>query len=275
MILNNVWLLGTLNSHARGKILSEVLATSAAHVLPAGSGVCIAFGSEFQDQEEEIRREWVRWCEPAGRTLLLVPPFAIGECATPTAWRIYRPQRAETDSAKLAKLLAPEVRYGLAGQLQVATEIGGQWKSGGINTGYHRKHPHAGLFAITCLPLWSLTVLDHRVVLREWTEALHELAGTPSPVEEAKATAMFHPSKDHFAMMLHLCGGSFRNRDEAIETLADSPVLTMPETAARQCLDQLEAAGYSATGMLTPEGREILFASPYAAYAEALEANRQ
>lgn len=273
--MSSFWLLGTLSGHARGKILSEVLATSAAHVLPPGSGMCIAFGSDFQDQEEEIRREWVRWCEPAGRTLLLLPPFAIAECQTPTSWRIYRPQRAETDSAKLAKLLAPEVRYELAGQLQVATEVGGQWKGGGINTAYYRKHPHSGLFAITCLPLWSLIVLDHRDALREWVTALHDLAGAPSTSEESTATEEFHPAKDHFAMMLHLCGGNFRNRDEAIETLADSPVLMMPEPAARQCLEQLESAGFSADGALTVEGRDMLFASPYAAYAEALEANRK
>jgi hypothetical protein len=273
--VNSFWLLGTLSGHARGKILSDVLATSAAHVLPPGSGMCFAFGSDFQDQEEEIRREWVRWCELAGRTLLLVPPFAIAECQTPISWRIYRPQRVETDSIKLAKLLAPEVRYELAGQLQVATDVGGQWKSGGINTAFYRKHPHSGLFAITCLPLWSLTVLDHRDALREWVTALNDLAGVPSTAEESTAIEEFHPAKDHFAMMLHLCGGNYRSRDEAIKTLTKSPVLMMPEPAARQCLEQLESAGFSSGGALTVEGRDILFASPYAAYAEALEATRK
>lgn len=275
MTKNQVWLLGTLNGHPRGKVLAEVLAGSPAHVLPAGSGMCLAFGSDFQDQEEEIRREWARWPEPAGRTLLLIPPFSIGECVTPVPWRIYRPQRTEADSTKLAKLLAAEVRYEVAGQFQVATDVGGQWKSGGINTAYYRKHPHAGLFAITCLPLWSLTVLDHRDALREWVAALHDLAGTPSSAEEDEAAEKFHPSKDHFALMLHLCGSRFQNREEAIAALADSPVLTMPEAAARQCLEQLEAAGFSANGLLTLEGRDLLTASPYAAYAEALETHRK
>ena len=76
------------------------------------------------------------------------------------------------------------------------------------------------------------------------------------------------------AMLLHLCERGFGSTDEAVAALADSPVLTMPAVAARQCLQQLEEAALAVDGTLTEAGRAMLFESPYAAYAEALEAHR-
>jgi hypothetical protein len=270
-----VWLLGALAGHARGKVLIEAIDASAAHVLPPEYGLCMAFGSEFQEHDEESRREWVRWAEPAGRTLLLMPPFKMVETTIPVPWRIYRPQRVEAEADRLAKLLTSEVRYELTGTLQVATDLGGQWKGGGINTGYYRKHPHAGLFAMTCLPLWSLMVLDHRELLQNWLRALHGLAGEPAPQHSASVQSqVFRPSKAHFAMLLHLCERVFGSADEAVAALADSPVLTMPAVAAQQCLQQLEEAELAVDGKLTEAGRAMLLDSPYAAYAEAMEATR-
>jgi hypothetical protein len=275
MTQSPVWLLGTLAIHARGKVLIEALDASAAHVLPPEYGLCMAFGSEFQEHDEESQREWVRWAEPAGRTLLLIPPFKMIETTIPVPWRIYRPQKVEADADRLAKLLASEVRYELTGTVQVATDVGGQWKGGGINTGYYRKHPHAGLFAMTCLPLWSLMVLDHRPPLQNWLRTLHSLAGEPALQRAAdEQSHTFRPSKDHFAMLLHLCERVFDSTDEAVAALADSPVLTMPEAAAQQCLQQLEEAELAVNGTLTEAGRAMLFESPYAAYAEAVEASR-
>ena len=275
MMQSPVWLLGTLATHARGKVLIEAIDASAAHVLPPEYGLCMAFGSEFQEHDEESQREWVRWAEPAGRTLLLIPPFKMAEMTIPVPWRIYRPQQVEAEADRLAKLLASEVRYELTGTLQIATDIGGQWKGGGINTGYYRKQPHAGLFAMTCLPLWSLMVLDHREVLRTWLRALHGLAGEPAPQRGTdEQSPAFRPSKDHFAMLLHLCEQIFGSTDEAVAALADSPVLTMPAVAAQQCLQQLEEAELAVDGKLTEAGRAMLFDSPYAAYAEAMEAHR-
>lgn len=270
-----VWLLGALATHARGKVLMEAIDASVAHVLPPEYGLCIAFGAEFQEHDEESQCEWVRWAEPAGRTLLLIPPFKMAEMTIPVPWRMYRPRKVEAEMDRLTKLLASEVRYELIGTLQIATDIGGQWKGGGINTGYYRKHPHAGLVAMTCLPLWSLMVLDHREVLQTWLWALHGLAGEPAPQRGTdEQSPAFRPSKAHFAMLLHLCERVFGSADEAVAALADSPVLTMPAVAARQCLQQLEEAELAVDGTLTEAGRAMLFDSSYAAYAEALEAHR-
>lgn len=277
MSLPPIWLLGTLASHPRGKVLVEATDAIALDSLPKDHGMCVAFGSDFQDHTEALQRDWTRWAEISGRILLLIPPFKVVECKLPTAWRIYRPQKVDPAGADtLARLLAPEVRFELTGSMQVATDVIGAWKGGGLHTAYYRKHPDSGLFAITCLPLWSLTVLDHRDAFTTWLNTLGQLAGEPAPAAEAEATPTeFRPTRDHFAMMLHLCERSFASREEALAGLADSPVLAIPENAARNCIDELETAGLAVDGKLTETGRSMLLASPYAVYAAAMEESRR
>jgi len=236
----------------------------------------MAFGSDFQTLDAPIQQAWVSWPVLSGRTLLLIPPFKVTECKVPASWRAFRPQKPEPTAADaLGKLVASEVRFEIAGTLQTAVEVVGEWKGGGVHTAYYRKHPHSGLFAITCLPLWSLTVLDHRRTVQEWLETLGGLAGESAPaIAVEEATTEFRPNRDHFAMMLHLCERDFVSRDEALERLADSPVFAIPAESARQCLGALEEAGLVESGKLTEKGRAILLDSPYAVYATAMERTR-
>jgi hypothetical protein len=210
--------------------------------------------------------------------------LVLKETALPMPWRVFRPQGVEVLTIdkqpqglgdKLPKRLAAEVRFELTGELQVPTQLGVQWKNGGIHTVHYRKHPHAGVFAITCLPLWSLVVLDHKDELRDWVAALELMAGEPAPAEEtSRQQEAFEPNKDHFAMMLHLCEGVFADRDEALAALIDSEIFVLPRPVAEARIAELEQAGLIADGQLTGKGRAKLFASPYAAYAEAIERSR-
>jgi hypothetical protein len=223
-----------------------------------------------------MQREWAKWAEPAGRTMLLIPPFKLSESRVPVSWRIYRPQRVDPTGAEfLAKMLASEVRFELAGSLQVAVVVGGAWKGGGMHTAYYRKHPHSGLFVVSCLPLWSLTTLDHRDTIQNWLTTFGSLAGEPAPQNKEEARpAEFRPTKDHYAMMLHVCERPFASREDALAGLAESPVLAIPENAAQACMQELETAGLAADGKLTDSGRSMLLISPYAAYATAMEKSR-
>jgi hypothetical protein len=277
MISRPIWLIGTLATHARGKVLAEAANAVAVESLPEEHGLCMAFGLDFQDQPEVKQEDWVAWAEPAGRTLLLIPPYRLAECGLPVSWRAYRPQILDPkDGYPLAKLLASEVRFELSGDLQVAVDVGGQWKNGGIHTAYFRKHPHSGVFAMTCLPLWSLTTLDHREVIRNWMELIASISGAPVPAEAPdQAADEFRPRRNHFALMLHLCERDFGNRDEALARLADSPVLAIPDDAASLRLKELEDAGLAIDGRLTEAGVSALLASAYGIYATALRRNRQ
>jgi hypothetical protein len=270
------WMVGNLATHRRGRILQEILGAEAVERLPAGYGVCMAFGGDFQSAGAE-QKEWSRWAEAAGRTLLLMPPFQIGESAEPVRWKIFRAQQIHASGTEgLSRLLANEVRHELSGTLQVPTDVDGSWKDGALNTAYFRKHPHSGLFAITCLPLWSLMLLDRRDTLITWVRSLHSLAGEPVMQDAESASRVeFTPTPDHFAVMLHLCEAIYHTRDEAMATLNESPVLTIPGGLADARLRDLEDAGYAAGGQLTDKGRSALLASPYAVYAQAMEAKRQ
>jgi hypothetical protein len=273
----SVWLIGSLATHARGKVLTAASGALAAEQWPDDFGLGIAFGTDFQVADKVEQGKWASWCEPAGRVLLLVPPFNVAQETVPTDWRVYRPQRAEPAVGdRMGKLLSPEVRYEITGGVQVATELGGKWNAGGVHTAYYRKHPHSGLFAISCLPLWSLRVLDHPTVVKEWLATLVAVAGEPMPVADLPGEYyIFRPNGDHFAMMLHLCEWDYGGRDEALATLADSPVLAMPEESAQRCLEELEKVGWATGGKLTDVGRTSLFESRYAAYAQAMEAGRK
>ena len=272
MTQHSIWLLGSLAKHARGKVLSEAVGAVGIESLPNEFGLCMAFGSDFQTADVPTQHAWVNWTVLSGRTLLLIPPFNVTECKLPVSWRAFRPQKPDpvgTDT--LGKLVASEVRFEIAGTLQTAVEVVGGWKGACVHTAYYRKHPHSGLFAITCLPLWSLTVLDHRRTIQDWLQTLSGLAGESAPVIAVEElTTEFRPNRDHFAMMLHLCERDFVSSDEALERLADSPVFAIPEESARRCLGSLEEAGLVNSGKLTEKGREMLLDSQYAVYATAI-----
>ena len=271
-----IWLMGSLATHARGRVISDAVGAIVVESLPSEGGTCLAFGSDFQSRDTPTQQLWVSWPVLSGRTLLLIPPFNVSECKLPVPWRAYRPHKPEplgTDT--LGKLIANEVRFEIAGTLQTAVEVVGEWKGRGVHTAYYRKHPHSGLFAITCLPLWSLTVLDHRRTVQEWLGTLGALAGeSAATIAVEEVTTEFRPNRDHFAMMLHLCERDFGSNDEALERLADSPVFAIPSESARRCLETLHEAGFVDNGKLTEKGRSMLLDSPYAVYATAMERNR-
>jgi hypothetical protein len=271
-----LWLLGTLASHVRGKVISDATGATATDSLPTGFGLCLAFGSEFQGLDSVTQKLWADWTVTSGRSLLLIPPFELAACDVPAAWRAFRPQKPEANPYdSLGKLVAGEVRFEISGGLQSAVEVVGEWKTGKVHTAYYRKHPHSGLFAITCLPLWSLTVLDHRETLQAWLMTLGNLAGEPAQqVETEAASTEFEPNRDHFALMLHLCEREYRNTDEALDCLKDSAVFAIPDESARRCILEMQEAGLVDAGKLTEHGRSILLASPYAVYATAMERNR-
>ena len=272
-----VWMSGTLAGQQRASVLRETLGAKAAEPRPEGHGMWIASGNDFQNADRNIRAEWLRWAEVPGRVFLLVPPLSVGECEEPFKWRVYRqPQIASGGTRGLAKLLAGEVKHEVAGAFQVPEELSGSWENGGINTALFRKHPHSGLFAITCLPIWSLTVLDQRDELLAWVESLYGLSGQPVAAQkQPEAPVEFRPNADHYAIMLHLCEGTYRGREEALATLAVSPVLAVPGGQADTRFQELEDAGLVAGGQLTDQGRSALFASPYACYAEQMEIERR
>jgi hypothetical protein len=270
----NVWLLGSLAGHRRGRFLGDLLGAQAAEEMPSTTGICLAFAGDFQGGEAGHQERWLTWAHTPGRTLLLLPPLKLGDFTRPVEWKVEQvAEPCVAPAGTLPGLLGPEVRHRLTGLLQVPDKSAGRWDNGPAHTGYYRRHPHAGIFAVSCLPLWSAALVGRASLVEEWLGQLHELAGTPSADQEEKAEEEFTPSPDYYAVLLHLCSGRFVNREEALEALAGSRLFNLPRERAEVVLAELEGHDLTKQGALTEAGRSLLKSSPYAAYAEALEAD--
>lgn len=272
-----VTMIGKLASHPRGRTLSTSIAAVAGGNQPTGNGVCLAFANDFQEAPIEQQKSWVSWAYQPGRTLLLLPPLKLDEAKLPIVWRVINAGTIDSSKNKgLSKLLSAEIKYELITEMQPAKGIDGEWSRGGINTAYYKKHPNSGVFAVTTLPLWSLTTLDHKQQLLVWLEQLHALAGQAIEQEDASSPREeIALSPDHFALMLHLVSGRWKTRQAALRSLQDSIVLSLPESRANECMDELENGSLAANGKLTDQGKLALKASPYKAYAATLETEHE
>lgn len=271
------WLLGKLGGHSRGQTLMDVVNATRTDDLPKGHGVCFLFANEFQERDDAFRTRCVSWCSQPGRTVVLVPPMKLEDCKLPLPWRPLPAGAIDASKSKgLAKLLAPELKYEVTTDMQPAKLLDGEWNRGGINTAYFKKHPNSGVFAVTCLPVWSLSVLDHGSSLADWVQTLHSLAGDPIALEEAsEGEVVFTPSSDHFAVLLHLTSDRWKSRESALRALEQSLVLSLPADRASECLTELEENDLASDGKLTSRGKEALAASPYSAYAGSLEKSNE
>ncbi|MGA7934764.1 MAG: hypothetical protein WCA35_14565 [Kovacikia sp.] len=268
-----VWLGGSLANHRRGRILKATVKAQPSQEVPDKNGICLLFGSDYQEATEAAQRAWLTWSQEPGRVLLLLPPFKSMECKLPVEWKAQRRQTlVSSKEHAFLDALAPEVQYELEGQLQIAQSIGGTWDDQSLCTVYYRKHPHSGVFAITCLPLWSLVVLDWVPALQEWLGNLSELGPAISVESQPSSEPAFLPSPEHFTVLLHLLTAHFDSAKDALEALQNSPIFSLDPTQAAQCLQELQTQGLVSEAHPTNFGRQTLLESPYAPYAKELEA---
>lgn len=262
-----VLLHGGLAAHRRGKILREALSAEATTTLPESGAVIMAFADAFQGADEGEQVRLVEWTRAAGHVLLLVPPFAAGTCEHPVPWRAERMEGGPRGGEGLAKLLASEVTHRLEGKLQTPPLPGATWSDLSVCVGTYRLHPAAGLFAITCLPLWSLSVLDAAEETQRWLASLVALAGEAKPVA---ARGQMPLSADHYGLLVFLLTRSFEGEEQAIAALQASSIFRIAPERARALLNDLRARGLVMGAMPTTEATELVMQSPYAPYVSAL-----
>ncbi|WP_316237047.1 hypothetical protein [Bradyrhizobium sp. SZCCHNR1015] len=262
-----VLLHGPLAAHRRGRILQEALSAEEAATLPEGRAVVLAFADGFQDAEEGEQSRLVEWTRMPGHLLLLVPPFAVGACTRPVTWRAERMERAPAGGEGLAKVLASEVAYRLDGKLQTPAVPGATWSDLSVCIGTYRLHPAAGLFAVTCLPLWSLAVLDAPEALASWFASLSALSGESQPTAQRVESAL---QPDHYGLLVFLLSRSFDDEEQAIAALRSSSVFRFSPERGRSLLQELRDRGLVAGVLPTAEATEHVMQSPYAPYISAL-----
>jgi hypothetical protein len=262
-----VLLHGPLATHRRGKILHEALSAEEVTKLPEGRAVVVAFADAFQGAEVTEQSRLVEWTRTSGHLLLLIPPFVPGACAQPVSWRAERMESAPRGGEGLAKVLASEVAYRLDGKLQTPAVLGATWSDLSVCVGTYRLHPAAGLFAVTCLPLWSLAVLDAPKELENWLASLVVLSGESQPTTRAVESEL---QPDHYGLLVFLLSKSFDDEEQAIEALRSSSIFRISPERGRLLLKELFDRGLVSGVMPTTEATELVMQSPYAPYVSAL-----
>lgn len=256
-------LLDSLGTHARGRTLAlSVGATAGA--LP-NAGTVIAFAKDFQDDPARAA-ELLAWTERPGRLLVLVPPFAKAPTTVPVEWEARRTEALAGGETRLGALLARERQHELRGALLPLERGGGQTVTGGW-----RRHPAAGLLAITTLPLWSLLTLEHRPALQHWLDSLVESAGAPLSEEMKVDAGPAELSASDWAVLLHMCRGPFADAAAAVRSFARSGIQHLDAADAEAVLRSLQIRGLVDDGRLTEAATDLLERSPYAVYARELE----
>lgn len=262
-----VLLHGALAAHRRGKILREALSAEATTTLPESGAVIMAFADAFQGADEGDQVRLVEWTRGAGHVLLLVPPFATETCEQPVPWRAERMDGGPRGGEGLAKVLAGEVTHRLEGKLQTPPLPGATWSDLSVCVGTYRLHPAAGLFAITCLPLWSLAVLDAPEETQRWLASLVALAGVAKTVAAPAQTPL---SAEHYGLLVFLLSRNFEGEEQATAALQASPIFRIAPERARTLLNDLRARGLVMGAMPTTEATQLVMQSPYAPYVSAL-----
>jgi hypothetical protein len=271
-----IWLTGSLAEHRRARVLADAAGTTPAPgaELPSGHGLFLRFGTEFQQAAEDGQTAWADWSQEPGRALLLVPPLRAASSKVPCPWRVLPIPGGivPAGSSALLAALAGETRQQLSGDL-LALHPAGVWADGAVHTAYHRKHPHAGLFAVTTLPVWSVSALEHKGDLARWLAGIAELAGKPAP-PAAPSPEKAPLSPGQVALLLHLCTARFPSERDALDALRGSPYFSLPSEQGEADLGELRSRGLVEGVGLTEQGRRVLRDSPFAVYYEALEGSQ-
>jgi len=262
-----VLLHGALATHRRGKVLQEALSATPAQSLPEGRAVVLVFADTFQAAEAEEQSRLVEWTRAPGHLLLLVPPFGRTLCERPVAWRAERIERAPQGGEGIAKVLAPEVAYRLTGRLQTPSVPGATWSDLSVCVGSYRLHPAAGMFAVTCLPIWSLAVLDVAPQVEAWLAHLVDLAGEVRAAQSPEPAAL---RPDHYGLLVFLLSQSFENEEQALAGLSASTIFRFSVEKGRSLLRELHDRGLVVGAAPTPQARELVMQSPYALYVSAV-----
>ena len=256
-----------LAAHRRGKILREAFSAEVTTTLPESDAVIMAFADAFQGVDEGEQIRLIEWTRAPGRVLLLVPPFAAETCRRPVQWCAERMESGPRGGEGLAKILAAEVTHRLEGKLQTPPLPGATWSDLSVSVGTYRLHPAAGLFAVTCLPLWSLTVLDAPEETQRWLVGLVALAGEAKPFE-APVQNMLTP--DHYGLLVFLLSRRFEDDEQAITALRASSIFRINPERARSLLNDLRARGLVMGAVPTADASDLVMQSPYALYVSAL-----
>jgi len=265
-----------LERHRRGRFLTSLVGAESALDGAPESGVLLAIGKDFQVGPDDQREALIDWTARPGRTLLLLPPYAEAELWSALDWRLaLRETKPAPNGARIPDLLADEVSYTIAGRDgDLDREAGHLWADGTVNTRYLKTHSGSGVFAATCLPLWSITLLDEGDPVKAWLDALHAHTGPAQsmalPAGPTRAGQAL--GKDAFGVMVCLYGYGTADPDYVMQRVEAEafPVVILGREQLDGIMSRLRGADYVDQTGLTEAGLQALRSSPYWGFAQRM-----
>lgn len=292
-----VFLDAVLAGHRRGRFLASLLDAQPLADAEPSAGLLLMTAKDFQAGSDAFVERWTHWVQRPGRTLLLIPPFSEGPIVATLDWRVsYRSEKpmqgkvvSDDDSGeRLADLLSGEIVFALEGRDGAADENAGhRWNDGSAHTRYHKAHTGTGLFAATCLPLWSITLMDAAEIVLAWLDALQahtrpadeamRVLGDPISSGSTDVPAG-QPGRlsalDPESVSLLVCLFGYETGDlqhvRACLGAGPFPIVNLPTDRLPSLLDRLRAARLVDQNGLTEYGLSELQASVFWGFAQRL-----
>lgn len=270
----NLYLTPELRAHRRGRFLASLLAirSSSEQALPK-SGFVFMTGEQLQ-ASPELQAECISWARQPGCSLLLLPPYKAGSIFRSLDWVI------ELTSSPLANAPQDSLETILAGELSHMLQgLDGACSSGALlgdhacHTRYWKAHSNSGLIAVTALPLWSISLLDHADKVLAFLAELDKYTGKPSasiPKDEPQKNTL-HPQD--VTVMVCCYGFDLATADGLSDRLHRYvvPLLNLASFDLPESINRLRRGGLLDDNGLTETGLAFLQASKYWSFAENLK----
>ncbi|MCU8034733.1 MAG: hypothetical protein WC024_10740 [Shewanella sp.] len=265
----------SLSSHRRGRFLGSLVdAEPVTETLLPHQGCVLMLGKDFQQLEIVDKKKWREWAQLSGRTLMLLPPYNSGLIDEDIDWQIGFSESVSSVDAPLVRLLESEITQQIAGRQGVSERSQGHlWGSSAVNTCYLKHHAASGVFAVTCLPLWSISLIDEAELVREWFAFFDRLAGTPDANESDAYNEPTQLVATDYSIMACIYAWQVISASELSAYLAKQvfPIFQFNSDELDAGFSRLLSAGYANECGLTTEGIQILKASAYWLYADQLK----
>lgn len=272
----SIYLSAALASNRKGRFLQTVAGATPLESdwlnSPPACGLLLVQAEELTDHE--ACQNLYLWAMQAGCAALVINP-QIAQLATlaelPIApdWTLV-PATLSAQEPELTALLASETDQmitGFAGSADRLQHMAGD----AVHTRYIRKHSNSGLFSVTTLPLWSLSLLDHAEVLVSWLNWFLDHAGLAAPIAEKKtALAEYLPDKYDLVVLLLLYAGSGKSLIALTENHAVKQMFDVHSLEITKRSEVLKQHGFINEAGLTETGKTALKTSQYWAYAPLL-----
>jgi len=184
-----------LSGVSKGRILKRLIKPEiAGQTLPV-FGLLLISAKELNTDNINV---YVDWSQQAGCALLILEPYKqLMELCKQTTfeldWTLEYPEHTFCENGEFDfQILQSEILQSLNGH-NGSYEQGKHHIGDLVHTRYIRKHSNSGVFAITTLPIWSVSLLDEANHVKAWLNWFIDHCGTKSIEAHAHEVVESYP----------------------------------------------------------------------------------